>query len=118
MGLTKRPNPGTRTDVRAPSSTAIHPLTLALAALPPALRGSWRNLPVNRWASLPAKRTKGATKRTSDPVEMRDTEGRALHSISRDMACLRPRRLRADTTFIDTITAPVWPPAGHFRKQR
>jgi two-component system, LytTR family, sensor kinase len=33
---------------------------------------------------------------------MRDTGGRGLHSLFRDMACLRPCRSRADTTYIDT----------------
>jgi len=83
---------------------AIHPLalTLTFALLRPALRTSWRNLVVDWWATLSVKRVKSATKRTSDPVEMRDTRGRALHSFFCDMAGLRPCRPRADTTYIDT----------------
>jgi signal transduction histidine kinase len=48
------------------------------------------------------KRTKSATKRTSNPVEVRNTRNRALDSLSRDMADLRPCRPRTDTTFIST----------------
>src|SRR5215469_16740581 len=89
-------------DLRAASSMVIRPLTPAFAPLPPALRGSWRNLAVDRWATLSVKRTKSAAKRTSDPLEVRDTRGRALHSSLRDMADLRPCRPRAGTTYIDT----------------
>ena len=62
----------------------------------------WRNPAVDGWATMPVKRTPSATKRTSDPVEMRDTGGRALHSLFRGMACVRPCRPHADTTYIDT----------------
>jgi signal transduction histidine kinase len=104
IGLTEHLKPGTRTEVRVPSVVAIRPLTLrpAFAPPPPAPRASWRNRVGNWWATFAPKRTKSATKRTSDPVEMPDTRGRALHSLLRDMASLRPCRPRADTTYIDT----------------
>ena len=82
MGLTTRLSPGTRTDVDvgAPPFVAIPPLALALAP----------------------KRSKSATKRTSNPVGMRDTRSRALDSLCRDMADLRPCCPRADGTYIST----------------
>lgn len=80
---------------------AIRPLARALPPLPPAARASWRNLVVD-WATSQVKRTKNATKRTSNPVEMRDTRSRALDSLFRDMADLRPCRPRADGTYINT----------------
>ena len=82
MGLTTRLSPGTRTDVDvgAPPFVAIPPLALALAP----------------------KRPKSATKRTSNPVGMRDTRSRALDSLCRDMADLRPCCPRADGTYIST----------------
>jgi signal transduction histidine kinase len=80
---------------------AIRPIELAFAPLPQAPRASWRNLLLDG-ATFAPKRTKSATKRTSDPVEMRDSRGHALHSFFRDMAGLRPYRSRADTTYIDT----------------
>jgi two-component system LytT family sensor kinase len=82
---------------------AICPLTFAFAPLPPARRASWQNLVVD-WATRQVKRTKSATKRTNNPVEMRDTRGRALHSFFRDIADLRPGRPRADGTYINTDT--------------
>ena len=54
------------------------------------------------WASFRVKRTKSATKRTSDPVEMRGTGGRALDSSFCDIGDLRPCRPRADGTYINT----------------
>ena len=60
-----------------------------------------RNL-AQDWATFTVKRTKRATKRTSDPGEMRDTPGRALHSFFRDIADLRPCRLRDAGTPINT----------------
>jgi two-component system, LytTR family, sensor kinase len=83
---------------------AIRPLTFAFAPLPAAPRGSWQNLIVD-WATRQVKRTKSATKRTNNPVEMRDTRGRALHSFLRDIADLRPCRPRADGTYINTDTS-------------
>jgi len=80
---------------------AIHPLGLAFAPLPPGPRASRRNLVVD-WAPFAVKRTKSATKRASDPVEMRDTRGRALHSFVLDIASLYPCRPCADTTYINT----------------
>jgi signal transduction histidine kinase len=80
---------------------ALCPRTLAFASFPPAPRMSWRN-PVVDWANFQVKRTKSATKRTRNPVGMRDTRGRALHSLFRDIADLRPRRPRADGTYINT----------------
>ena len=53
-------------------------------------------------AIFPIKRTKSATKRTSGPVEVRETRGRALHSFSRDIVDLRLCRTRADRTYINT----------------
>src|SRR6516165_8924763 len=102
MGLTKRLSPGTRTDVRAPPFVAIPPLTLACAPRPLAARASRHNRVGDWWVTFAVKRTKSATKRTSDPVEMRVSRGRALHSLIRDMASLRPCRPHADTTYIDT----------------
>jgi signal transduction histidine kinase len=80
---------------------ALCPRTLAFASFPPAPRMSWGNLVVD-WANFPVKRTKSATKRTRNPVGMRDTRGRALHSLFRDIADLRSRRPRADETNINT----------------
>jgi len=80
---------------------ALCPRTLALASFLPAPRVSWRNLVVN-WANVAVKRTKSVTKRTSNPVGMRATRGGALHSLFRDIADLRPRRPRADGTYINT----------------
>ena len=48
------------------------------------------------------KRTESATKRTSHPVEMRDTRSRALYSLINDSAGLRPSCSRADGTYIST----------------
>ena len=79
----------------------ISPPTLAFGPLPPAPRASRRNLVVEG-AIFPVKRIESATKRTSDPAEMRDTRGRALHSLCRDIADLRPCRPRADGTYINT----------------
>ena len=103
IGLTARLHPGKRTDVRVPSFLANPALTLAFpfAPHPPAPRASWRNLVVH-WATLPVKRTKSATKRTSTPVEMRDTRSRALDSLCRDMAVIRACRPGADGTYIST----------------
>jgi signal transduction histidine kinase len=53
-------------------------------------------------ANLPVKWTKSATKRTSNPAEVRDTGNRALHSSCRDIADVRSYRPRADATYIDT----------------
>jgi signal transduction histidine kinase len=106
MGLTKRLNPGTRADGRAPFFVAIQPLTLALtlafAPRPPPPHASRREPLGEGWATFAVKRSKSATKRMSDPVEMRDTRGRALDSFFRDMAAFRPCRFRAGTTDIDT----------------
>jgi signal transduction histidine kinase len=85
---------------------AIHPLMLAFAPLPAAPRASWRNLVVD-WATFPVKRTKSATKRTSNPFEMHDTRSRALSSLSRDMADFRPCRPRADGTYMNTDNSIV-----------
>jgi hypothetical protein len=105
IGLTERLNPCPRTGVLAPPYVSIcsltHTLKLTFAPLPPP-RAPWRNPLEDRWATFPVKRTKSATKRTSDPVEVRDTRGRELHCLIRDMAGLRPCRPRADTTYIDT----------------
>src|SRR5580704_6405705 len=79
----------------------MRPLTFAFAPLPPAPRASWRSLVVH-WATLQVKWTKGATKRTGNLVEMPDTLSRAIHSFLRDIADLRPCRLRADGTHINT----------------
>lgn len=84
---------------------ALCPRTLAFASFPPVPRVCWRNLVVDR-ASFPVKRTKSETKRTHNPVEMRDPRGRTLHSLSRDIADLRPRRPRADGTYINN-TNPI-----------
>jgi len=54
------------------------------------------------WPILPLKRTKSATKRTRDPVELRDTRNRALYSFMSDIAGLRPSSSRADGTYIST----------------
>ena len=48
------------------------------------------------------KRTKSATKRTSNPVEMRDARSRALYSFVSDIAGLRPICSRVDGTYIST----------------
>jgi signal transduction histidine kinase len=48
------------------------------------------------------KRTKSATKRTSNPIGMRYLRSRALDSLFRDMAELRPCRPCADGTYINT----------------
>jgi len=103
IGLTERLNAGKRTDVRVPSFLATPALTLAFpfAPRPPAAHTFWRNL-VADWATLPVKRTKNATKRTSNPVEMRDTRSRALDSLCRDMAVIRACRPGADGTYIST----------------
>ena len=69
--------------------------------LPPAARAFWRN-PAVHWATLAVKRTKSATKRTSDSVEAGDAAGRALHSFLREMTGLRPCCPRADGTCIST----------------
>jgi signal transduction histidine kinase len=53
-------------------------------------------------ANLPVKRTKTATKRICNTVEVRNTGGGALHSSSRDIADLRPYRPRAEAAYIDT----------------
>jgi histidine kinase/histidine kinase/DNA gyrase B/HSP90-like ATPase len=104
IGLTERLR-GPRTVVRAPPFVSIrsltHTLRLPSAPLPPP-RATWRNRVEDRWATFAVKRTKSATKRTSDPVEVRDTRGRELHCLIRDVAGLRPCRPRADTTYIDT----------------
>jgi hypothetical protein len=63
------------------------------------------------WATFQLKRTKIATNRTNKPVRMRDTRGRALHSLFRDIADLRPRRPRADGTYINTAN-PISPASG------
>jgi two-component system, LytTR family, sensor kinase len=76
---------------------AIRPLAFALPG--PVPRPCWGNLLLD-WTTFAVKRTKIATKRTSNPVEMRDTRGRALDSLLRDMAHLRPCHPRADGTFI------------------
>ena len=77
---------------------AIRPLAWVL---PQALRASWRYLVVD-WATFTMKRTESATKRTSRPVEMRDTRSRALYSFINDIAGLRPSCSRADGTYIST----------------
>ena len=104
IGLTEHLNPRTRTGVRAPFPVANHPraLKLAFAPLSPAPGASCSELVRDVRTTFAVKRTKSATKRTSDPVEMRVSRGRALHSVFRDMADLRPCRSRADTTYIDT----------------
>jgi hypothetical protein len=79
---------------------AIRPRMPGFAPLPPAPRAFRGNLVVDG-AIFPVKRTKSATKRTSDRVAMRDTRGRALHSLLRDIADLRPSP-RADGTYINT----------------
>ena len=81
---------------------AGRPLTLASVLPPPAPRASWWTLLIGHWATLPVKRTKSATKRTSDPVERRNTRARALHSLLRDIAGLCLGGPRADTTHINT----------------
>jgi len=80
---------------------AIRPPALALAPPPSALRASGLHRVV-AWATFAVKRTKSATKRTSDSIEICDTRGGALDSFLRDIADLRPCRPRADTTYIDT----------------
>jgi two-component system LytT family sensor kinase len=80
---------------------AIRPRTLAFAPLPPAARASRGNLVVD-WAILPAKRTKSAAKRTDNRSGMRDTRGRTLDSLLRDITDLRPCHPRADGTYINT----------------
>ena len=104
IGQTERLNPGTRTDGRAPSLVVSPPLrpTLAFGSPPRAPRASGHDRGSDWWVTFAVKRTKSATKRTSDPVEMRVSRGRALHSLIRDMASLRPCRPHADTTYIDT----------------
>jgi sensor histidine kinase YesM len=62
---------------------AILPFTLAFAPLPS------------------VKRTKSATKRTGNPVGMREPRG-ALHSLLRDIAALRLGRPQSDETSINT----------------
>ena len=101
----ERLNRGTGTDVRASFSMALGPRTLALASFPPASLLSWGNRVVD-WAVFPVKRTKNATKRTRNPLGMRDPRGRALHSLLRDIADLRARRPRADGTYINN-TNPI-----------
>ena len=103
IGLTNRLNPGTGSDVRAPPFLANPSLTLAFpfAPLPPPPRVSWRHL-VAGWATLRVKRTKTATKRMSNPVEMHDPWSRALDSLFRDLADLRACCRRADGTYIGT----------------
>ena len=82
-----------------PFAMAMRRLPLAFATARPAARPSGRM--VVDWAILPMKRTKSATKRISDPVEMRDTRG-ALHSFLSDIVDLCPCRPRADGTYINT----------------
>jgi two-component system LytT family sensor kinase len=82
-----------------PFAMAMRRLPLAFAPARPTARPSWRM--VVDWAILPVKRTKSATKRIRDPVEMRDAWG-ALHSFLSDIADLRPCRPRADGTYIST----------------
>ncbi|HEX8799554.1 MAG TPA: sensor histidine kinase, partial [Terriglobales bacterium] len=101
-GLTKRLDPGTRTDMRAPSSMEVRPLAVAFTPLSTAQRASFRKLAEDWWTTFAVKRTKSATKRTSDPVEMRDGRGRALHSFCHDMTGFRPCCPRADGTYIST----------------
>ena len=62
------------------------PLTLALMPQPPAPRMAGRNEAAEQF---PLKRTKSATKRTSEPVDVRGTRDRALHSCYRDIEGLR-----------------------------
>jgi signal transduction histidine kinase len=80
---------------------ATRPLTLPFAPPPPAQRASWWNLVVD-WATFTMKRTESAPKRTSRPVEMRDTRSRALYSFINDIAALRPSCSRADGPYIST----------------
>jgi two-component system, LytTR family, sensor kinase len=54
------------------------------------------------WPTFPVKRTRRATKRRSDSVEMRVTRERALHFFFRDIEGLRPCRPGGDATYIDT----------------
>jgi len=77
---------------------AIGPLTPEPLAAPCA---SWWDLVVD-CVTFAVKRTKSATKRTSVPIERRETGNRALDSSFRDMAELRPCRPRADGTCINT----------------
>jgi two-component system, LytTR family, sensor kinase len=100
MGLTKRLHAGTRANARAPSLVSIHPLTLSFAPNPHAPRASRRKPAGDGWATLAVKRSKSATKRTSDRVEMRDSRAPALHLFSRNMIGLGPCCPGADGTCI------------------
>ena len=62
------------------------PLTLALMPQPPGPRMAGQSLAVEQFS---VKRTKSATKRTSDLVETRGSGDRALHSFYRDIDGLR-----------------------------
>jgi len=97
---TERLDAGRLTDVRTFSSMRIHPLTLALSALAPRPHASWRNFA--NWPAFTVKRTKIATKRTSDPPGMHDGWGPALHSVFREIVDLRPGGPPADRTYINT----------------
>jgi hypothetical protein len=55
--------------------------------------------------ALLVKRTKSATKRTSNPVEMRDARSRALYSFISDIAALRPFCSSAEGRLSAPITA-------------
>jgi two-component system LytT family sensor kinase len=89
-----------RTDARAPSCTAIHPLTHAFAPRPAARVSGW-NLAAER-ANFALKRIQAATKRTGTRVGMLDRRSRALHCLLRDIAELRPCSPRANGTHINT----------------
>jgi len=85
---------------------AIRPLTLAFAPLAAASPSFWRN-PAVDWATFTVKRTKSATKRTSNPLRIGDTRDCALGFLSRDIADLRPCRPRADGTYMNTDNSIV-----------
>src|SRR5580704_14537443 len=71
------PGTGTCTDGQVPSSIGLRPLRPAFAPPPP--RAAWWNLIVD-WDIFPSKRTKSATNRTSNQVEMHDIRSGALDS--------------------------------------
>lgn len=85
--------------MRATLTTAIRPLAYAPARS--AGRASWWSPFIDWWAISRSKRTKSATKRTGDPAVMRGSRARALDSLLRDFASLRPCDPRADGTDIN-----------------
>jgi signal transduction histidine kinase len=84
----------------------IRALTLAFEPLAAASRAPWRN-PAVDWATFPVKRTKSATKRTSNPLRIGDTRNCALGYLFLGMAELRPCRPRADGTYMNTDNSIV-----------